>query len=40
MWDRWRRELQKERQLRERERVAKWRKEVVKKRMVIVHWYL
>ena len=40
MWARWRSELKREGQLRERERVVKWRKGLIKKRLVIVHWYL
>jgi hypothetical protein len=40
MWVRWRNELKREGQLRERERVVKWRKGLIKKRHVIVHWYL
>jgi hypothetical protein len=40
MWLRWRNELKREGQLRERERVVKWRKGLIKKRHVIVHWYL
>jgi hypothetical protein len=40
MWARWRGELKREGQLRERERVVKWRKALIKKRQVIVHWYL
>ena len=40
MWGRWRYELKREGQLRERERVVKWRKGLIKKRHVIVHWYL
>jgi hypothetical protein len=40
MWVRWRNELKREGQLRERECVVKWRKGLIKKRHVIVHWYL
>jgi hypothetical protein len=40
MWGRWRHELKREGQLRERERVVRWRKALIKKRQVIVHWYL
>ena len=32
--------MRRERQLRERERVVRWRKSLIKKRQVIVHWYL
>jgi hypothetical protein len=40
MWVRWRNELKREGQLRETESVVKWRKGLIKKRHIIVHWYL
>jgi len=40
MFSRWHQEWKREGQLRERLRVSQWRKSIIKKRQVVIMWYL